>query len=416
MSCRRPCTEAVSRLAPFLAAALVVVGCAGAAEPAAPTPLQREITSLVEEMARIHPEVDHAVPMPRLRADAAALAERAPDLSRDELLVGLMRLTMLGDRDGHGGIFLFDPSHTRPFHFFPLRLHDFADGIHVVADATGRGLVGRKVTAIDGVPVADVVERVRPLIPHDNASTIRLLLPEYLICAEVLRGLGIVDGAATYSFADGSSVTLGDTVPGPSYSLGTALHPLPVPRPQLLYRSLNQPFLLAPLERGRSLYLGFHQVTTPPQSLLDRILRQARRPGFRRLVVDVRQNGGGNNTTYSSLIDLFRQKPLNRRGKVVVLLGRMTFSAAGNFVADVDSDTRALFVGEPSGGAPNQWGDRAPITLRRVGITAYVALEYVEANRHDRRLAVEPDVRVEPTAADFLAGRDPVLTRALSLR
>ena len=101
---------------------------------------------------------------------------------------------------------------------------------------------------------------------------------------------------------------------------------------------------------------------------------------------------------------------------MVVLLGRMTFSAAGNFVADVDSDTRALFVGEPSGGAPNQWGDRAPITLRQVGITAYVALEYVEANRHDRRLAVEPDVRVEPTAADFLAGRDPVLTRALSLR
>jgi hypothetical protein len=29
---------------------------------------------------------------------------------------------------------------------------------------------------------------------------------------------------------------------------------------------------------------------------------------------------------------------------------------------------------------------------------------------------VQPDARVEPTVADFLAGRDPVLRRALALR
>jgi len=31
------------------------------------------------------------------------------------------------------------------------------------------------------------------------------------------------------------------------------------------------------------------------------------------------------------------------------------------------------------------------------------------------RLAVEPDVLVEPTSADFLAGHDAVLERALAL-
>jgi C-terminal processing protease CtpA/Prc len=104
------------------------------------------------------------------------------------------------------------------------------------------------------------------------------------------------------------------------------------------------------------------------------------------------------------------------RGKVVVLFGRMTFSAAGNFVAAVDHQTKARLVGEPSGGAPSQWGDRIPITLPVAGLTAYVAAEWVEVEPSDRRLAVEPDVRVEPTVADFLAGRDPVLRRALALR
>ena len=251
---------------------------------------------------------------------------------------------------------------------------------------------------------------VEPLVPRDNAATVRLLLPEYLVCAEVLRGLGVVDGPATYSFADGSEVTL-EAATG---ALGTAFTPLPMLPRTLLYRSLDQPFLLAPLERGRSLYLGYRQVMHPPQALLDRIIRAARKPGFRRLVVDARYNGGGDNTTYWPLLELIESKPL--RGKVVVLYGRMTFSAAGNFVAAVDHQTWARLVGEPSGGAPNQWGDRNPIRLPVAGLTAYVAAEWVEVEPSDKRPAVEPDVLVEPTVADFLAGRDPVLRRALALR
>jgi hypothetical protein len=401
----------VRRCSGALLVVLALAGCASSSEPeAAPAPLQREITALVEQMARLHPDVDHEVPLADLHAEAAELAERAPRISRDELVVGLLRLTTLGERDGHGGIFLHDPAHTKPFTFFPLRVHDFRDGVHVVADAAGGAHVGKRVTAIDGTPLDQVVEAVKPLIPRDNASTIRLLLPEYLTCAEVLRGLGIVEGGATYSFADGSEVTL-QAGHGP---LGTAFTPLPRQGRSLLYRRLEQPFLLAPLERGRSLYLGYHQVASPPQSLVDRILRAARKPGFRRLVIDVRYNGGGDNTTYWPLLDLINARPLG--GKVVVLMGRMTFSAAGNFVAAVDHRTKARLVGEPSGGAPNQWGDRNPIVLPTVGLTAYVAAVYVEVVPGDKRGTVRPDALVEPTVADFLAGRDPVLRRALALR
>ena len=57
-------------------------------------------------MAALHPDVDHNAPLRELRAEANELAERAPELARDELVVGLLRLTTLGERDGHGGIFL----------------------------------------------------------------------------------------------------------------------------------------------------------------------------------------------------------------------------------------------------------------------------------------------------------------------
>jgi len=196
--------------------------------------------------------------------------------------------------DGHGGIFLHDPAHARPFTFFPLRVHDFGDGVHVVADVGGGAHVGKRVTAIDGVPLAQVLVSVRPLIAHDNASTVRLLVPEYLVCAEFLRGLGIVKG-----------------------------------------------------------------------------VRAARKPRFRSLVIDVRHNGGGDNTTYWPLLDLIESRPL--RGKVVVLMGRMTFSAAGNFVAAVDYRTtarRAISSPRSTTGRRRVWSASRAAAHRTTGATA----------------------------------------------
>jgi len=96
----------------------------------------------------------------------------------------------------------------------------------------------------------------------------------------------------------------------------------------------------------------------------------------------------------------------------VVLIGRRTFSAAGSFAADVDRMTRARFFGEPTGGAPSQWGDRSPIPLPALGIESGTATEYV-GDPQDTRVATMPQVPVEMTAADCFAGRDPVLAAAL---
>ena len=133
----------------------------------------------------------------------------AADLSRAELVTELMRLVALpGERDGHTAIYPFD-AHAKTLHVYPLRLYDFADGLHVVGSLGGADLTGRRLTAIAGRPIAEIVELVRPLVPHDNESGRRWLLPEYVATAEVLAGLGIVEGpSALFAFADGTKVEL----------------------------------------------------------------------------------------------------------------------------------------------------------------------------------------------------------------
>jgi C-terminal processing protease CtpA/Prc len=146
------------------------------------------------------------------------------------------------------------------------------------------------------------------------------------------------------------------------------------------------------------------------------LARRARRKGVRRVVIDVRRNGGGNNSTYGSLVQALRTGPLARRGLSVLLTSRITYSAASNFVGEVDARTRTRIVGEGAGGSPNNYGDRRQVELPSLGWTVYVAPQYVEVVRGDRRTEVRPDVPVALTARAYFAGRDPVLARAISLR
>jgi C-terminal processing protease CtpA/Prc len=178
-------------------------------------------------------------------------------------------------------------------------------------------------------------------------------------------------------------------------------------------RYRDTPQAVTTLQRGKFVYAAY-TVTQDPRPLVTRILRLARKRVFRRLIVDVRQNGGGNNSTYYPLLDALKNRAVVRRSRPVVLTGRTTFSAAGNFVAEVEQFTRARLVGEPPGGSANQWGDFAPFTLPNVGLEVMVATVYVERGRDgDTRPAIEPHTRVELSTADWLAGRDPVLQAAL---
>ena len=163
------------------------------------------------------------------------------------------------------------------------------------------------------------------------------------------------------------------------------------------------------------MYVGYNSVRPPTDAMLRNIQRLVRGKAVKRVIVDVRLNGGGDNTTYGGLTTIFRSPAVNKRGRLYLLTGRATFSAAANFSAEIDRDTRALIVGEPTGGGVETYGDTFPLLLPSVGWYVHIAARYHERKngKSDRRLAVAPDVRVDLSSAQYFAGRDPVLERAL---
>jgi hypothetical protein len=408
--------------------AMVALVSSAQARPSASASAADDVRDLGSSIEEIHPAPFRSISKQRFEAEVEALAERAPSSSRDELLVGVLRIiASLGPRNGHTGLFPGDPGNVRPLHLYPIRLYRFADGVFVV-DAEDRAIVGHRLVAVGGTPVERVFALVDPLVPHDNAWTVRGMAPHYVLTAEVLHGLGILDeaGPAEFTFerpgGERREVSL-TPIPGPQYAAAFA-DPLrghypsvlpSAPRPLYLANSGKALWARA-LTGGRAVYIGYNAVVAPAPALLSRIRRLALSPGRRRVIVDVRLNGGGDNTTYGPLVDLFASKQVNRRGKLYLLIGRATFSAAANFAAEIDRDTRAVIVGEPSGGGVETYGDTVPVLLPSLGWYVHVAARYHERKRgpNDRRLAIAPDVRVDLASDQYFAGRDPVLERALS--
>ena len=407
--------------------AMVALVSSAQARPSAQSSAAADVRDLGDSIEQIHPAPFRSISKARFEAEVDELAARAPTISRDDLLVGVLRIiASLGPRNGHTGLFPGDPGNVRPLHLYPIRLYRFADGVFVV-DAQDKALVGERLVAVDGTSVERVFELVDPLVPHDNAWTTRGMAPHYALTAEVLHGLGIADsvGSAVFTLerpGGGRTDVMLTPVPGPQYA-GEFADPLHGHYPSVL-PSAPRPLYLAnsakalwtrTLAGGRAVYVGYNAVSAPTPAVLRRIQRLALAARTRRVIVDVRLNGGGDNTTYGPLVDLFASKPVNRRGKLYLLVGRATFSAAANFAAEIDRDTRAVIVGEPTGGGVETYGDTVPVLLPSLGWYVYVASRYHERKRgpNDHRLAISPDVRIDLTSAQYFAGRDPVLERAL---
>jgi hypothetical protein len=392
------------RLAAVAATALLVSGGYGS-----------DVTLLQRELPLIHPHVR----VKAFDAAAARLRARLPGMTESQADVGFMKLVAsLGNRNGHTGIFPLDPGNARAFHEYPFLVYEFADGVYVIDEKGSRRFVGARLMAVGGVPIARVLARVKPLVPRDNPTTgVKTFRSMYVLSEEVLDGLGIKPRFAL-ALPTGKRVVW---APAP-ISAGAYSHRFHGLGPPMWpngaaydadRRALSRVSLLA---SGHVVYVAYNTTSVDTTSLADNITQLASDAAVTRIVIDLRNNRGGDNHTYPPLIAAL-QTLAGQNKEIVVLAGRATFSAAANFMGDLEAATTYLLVGENSGGAPNLYGDAQPLDLPKTGLRVEVATTWWVKSKlgaGDPRVTFHPDVVVRPTAQSWFAGEDPALDAALT--
>ena len=383
---------------------------------AATTGAVADLDLFLELLESIHPEPFHGVTrdefVVRLREIQGSLADSTPE----ETMVAVMGLVAMLSHEGRDGHQLAIPTNGGPM--LPIRVFEFGDGVFIT-DAMDTGLVGARITALAGRPVEDVLGLLEPLVPRDSPATVPGLRPFFLLRADVLQGLGLIegDGVVPITVDDGQGTRDVDLETIPQAEFEAWAGPFGVihlpPRDGLRFTDADAPLLEVERLSDGALYVKLREVRAVPISEMDAFQEALEDPAVSKVIFDLRHNPGGDNTTYPFLLQTIQdiEQPL------WVLTDRRTFSAASNLSTEIEQSTDARFAGEPMGGGLNFWDDVDFVELASLPIPMSVGISTVYHQKSfadDPRLTIEPDLLVPYRSAEYFAGIDLALQAVLS--
>ena len=185
---------------------------------------------------------------------------------------------------------------------------------------------------------------------------------------------------------------------------------------------------------------GYYQEPDKFKAFVDDAFDQIRRAGVRNLILDLRDNTGGDPVCTTHLLSYLEPfpvpyfarvypggyepfaKPISRApgaftGRLFILVNGRCFSSTGHLCALLKYHKVGTFIGTETGGTYECNDASQEIHLRNTRLRLFVPrMTFTAAVRDMPRYAgVLPDIAVEPRVADYLAGKDPVKERALGL-
>lgn len=372
---------------------------------------------LSSQLARLHPNLFFRTSSTDFNRALEELKGKVPSLQDHEVVVGLMRLAALPG-DAHTNIL---PPAT--FRRLPLGLTRLAGGLYVTRAAPAlASALGARVVAIGETPIAEAEARVAGAIAYENDAWRDAQLPFFLSFGEILHSHGLVAGPAEVPLwlEDANGARFRVDAPAATTTASqlelTAAAGFALP----LYRQRPQEnYWLAELPDSAALYVQYNrcqQASETFTAFAARIFGALDSGRFSRLVVDLRENGGGDSRVDDPLVSGLESRAAWRaRGRVVVLTSGRTFSS-GMWTADDLRKLGASLVGSPTGGKPNSYGNASEFFLANSGLRVQYSTRSYQLITGSDPPWLGPELAVEPTIDDYREGRDPVLAAALQLR
>lgn len=387
-----------------------------------------DINYLVKEMPKVHINPYHRTSSESFERFAEALISKLKNMSDNEVICEITKITaMIGD--GHSALNIFNfhstnSNNSYKLHIFPVMIYMFSDGVYVTGSAPQYSeLKGCRLIKINGKSIEEVTETVKPIVPCDNEYSLKFNLPYYMVIAEFMNGLGITtnpyemeltvidkNGSEKYIKLDAIEISRMQ-----HNSVASDNNGLP-----LYMKNDEKNYWFEYLNENKTLYINYKRVLNDPADSLKHFCKRLEEfinsNDIEKTVIDIRNNSGGNNATCQPFVNLIsNNKKINRKGKLFVIIGKQTFSAASYLTTKLEFNTKAIFAGEPTGASPNHYGDNRPLILPNSKLEVRLSsIFWQNSFPVDNRKATEPHIKIELSSADYFSGKDPVLDAVLN--
>ncbi|MDR3563894.1 MAG: S41 family peptidase [Negativicutes bacterium] len=376
---------------------------------------QADLDQLATELPMLHKNLFFHQEKDQFNASITTLKNHVEDMDIYTIVMEIARI-VAAIGDAHTSVTL--PRYNR----LPFECYWFQEGIFITATLPeGKDLLHHKIVSIDGMPIDHVVERLSSIVSHENQGFLMSQLPDFLICADILFGLTISHHnksvkimlenqdnqqrevtLATIKYEDWQSAIL--QVQDEGYG------ELP------LYRRNSEKYFWSEFDPTQKLlYINYNNCKDMPTATIREFSRQLIKEiksnaEIKSMVIDLRNNGGGNSELFKGFLKwLSTFGRLNRQGSLFVIVGRDTFSSALLNTYYLKFHTQAVFLGEPTGGKPNHYGEVKYLSLNSSGLYIRYSTKYYEHVDDDNLPSFMPDVSFAISFADYRQHIDPCI-------
>ncbi len=370
-----------------------------------------DVAFLASELPHRHKNAFHQISKAEFERRVKELDAAIPRMSESEIRAGIAQLVAaVGDGHTQAG-FASD-------RLLDLSFQDFPEGLFIVgAPKDHADVIGARVISVDGTPAGELRKRLSPFIAEENEFSSQAYV-SLMRHAAALQVSGIIHSQESAEFVlqqDGRPLTLSlrarlTSEPPPD------LAPAPMTQP-LYLKDRHANYWYEYLSDSKTLYINYNScaemASLPFQRFAQEVVEQAAKEAPEKVVIDLRRNGGGSSSVWRPLLEALHKNPaLRPRGELYGLISRGTFSSGLLNAIQLRRDFHALLAGEPTVEKPNHYGEMRAFSLPNSAIAVHYSTKYFPELKDDPP-ALMPDLRIPLTAADYFAGRDPVLEAIL---
>ncbi len=330
-----------------------------------------------------------------------------PFINKDKFTIELLKINSLIE-DEHTILFPINEMEI------PFKFELFDEGMAIIAsDSTNQKYLLHRILSINNKPWSKIDSLYKTIIKRDNPSYFKFFETYYFNNAELLKGIGIIEDfvAIPFQLLTPNGDTINAIINSNQKSQNISWKYAPQFKNLLAY-SNNSNYWFKYDEKSKTLYFNFQHCSEDAnesfKTFNKKLFQTIAEVKHSIIILDLRFNGGGNSTVLKPFIESIKKSDLNTKERFYVLIGRNVMSSSLMNVIELKKMTNATFIGEPTGGNINHFGEIKSFELPYSKIKVTYSTKYWE-NWKNHNGAFKPDIEISNTLSNFLNAYDKAI-------
>jgi len=397
---------------------------------------EQDIELLVKKIEQYHPRPWIRISREDFSGKVHTIKAHLKEWDNEKIIVELMKLVALLE-DGHTELIVNNQDRFNLW--FPVRIEKFHDGLFITATTTrDPDLLGAKVLKIGMYDSENAYQLISGVISRDSEHGIARRITNFIPNATILVKTGIIESNTVLPLEiltrDGSikHVTLNSSEWKLSFGWAwdkkavctnensiTLYDDKKSDLPLYLSQNLSSPgekYWFRIIPEDKMMYFQLNQIFNSDRELLvqftQRLIKtfQEHIAEIDKIVIDLRFNEGGNGNLIKMVVQEFEK--INDKiapGKLFIITGNHTFSAACFFIAQMLKSTHVVTAGDIAGPI-NCSADPIMFVLPNSNLLINISRAFFqEGDYWDSRGYYAPDYYIPLMSKDYFSFADPVM-------